>query len=215
MLLTRRFEEKVEERFRAGELPGFLHVAIGQEAVCVGVCRAMEDGDVFASTHRAHGHTLSRPWGWPAFFVCENNHWAESTPASQHLPIEDLAQRAEAFGMHSITVDGQDVEEVWNGAHDALDHARSGEGPVFLLANTYRLTGHYVGDPQVYRDKEEFRETRETQDPLDKLRDKLELSNAEWERLDAEVTKVVEESVEFAKAGTDPAPEDALKNVYA
>src|SRR4051812_44419194 len=60
MLLIRRFEEKVEERFRAGELPGFLHVAIGQEAVCVGVCRAMEDNDVFASTHRAHGHTLAR-----------------------------------------------------------------------------------------------------------------------------------------------------------
>ena len=60
MLLIRRFEEKVEERFRAGELPGFLHVAIGQEAVAVGVCRAMEDGDVFASTHRAHGHTLAR-----------------------------------------------------------------------------------------------------------------------------------------------------------
>src|SRR2546422_8252070 len=60
MLLIRRFEEKVEERFRAGELPGFLHVAIGQEAVCVGVCGAMGDDDVFASTHRAHGHTLAR-----------------------------------------------------------------------------------------------------------------------------------------------------------
>src|SRR4051812_20574150 len=60
MLLIRRFEEKVEERFRAGELPGFLHVAIGQEAVAVGVCQAMEDGDVFASTHRAHGHMLAR-----------------------------------------------------------------------------------------------------------------------------------------------------------
>src|ERR1700675_4280499 len=60
MLLIRRFEEKVEERFRAGELPGFLHVAIGQEAAEVGVCAAMEDGDVFASTHRAHGHALAR-----------------------------------------------------------------------------------------------------------------------------------------------------------
>src|SRR2546423_14573352 len=60
MLLIRRFEEHVEERFRAGELPGFLHVAIGQEAVAVGVCQAMEEGDVFASTHRAHGHTLAR-----------------------------------------------------------------------------------------------------------------------------------------------------------
>src|SRR5215218_3651644 len=58
MLLIRRFEEKVEERFRAGELPGFLHVAIGQEAVAVG--RALEEGDVIASTHRAHGHTLAK-----------------------------------------------------------------------------------------------------------------------------------------------------------
>jgi acetoin:2,6-dichlorophenolindophenol oxidoreductase subunit alpha len=302
MLLIRRFEEKVEERFRAGELPGFLHVAIGQEAVCVGVCRAMEDGDVFASTHRAHGHTLARGttpnavmaelygkvegcshgyggsmhlydvergnlganavvggglpaitgaalafqfrgeprvalaffgdgatnigtfheslnlaqlWRVPAVFVCENNHWAESTPGSQHLPIEDLTQRADAFGMHSITVDGQDVEAVWAAAREALEHARSGAGPVFLLANTHRLTGHYVGDPQVYRDKDEFRETRANQDPLTKLRSKLEFSDDEWERLDTEITKVVEESVEFAKAGTDPKPEDALKNVYA
>src|SRR5437867_9333148 len=60
MLLIRRFEEKVEERFRAGELPGFLHVAIGQEAVAVGVCRALEEGDIIASTHRAHGHTLAK-----------------------------------------------------------------------------------------------------------------------------------------------------------
>src|SRR5262249_57867811 len=60
MLLIRRFEEKVEELFRAGDLPGFLHVAIGQEAIAVGVCRALEEGDVIASTHRAHGHTLAK-----------------------------------------------------------------------------------------------------------------------------------------------------------
>src|SRR5437868_5012146 len=292
MLLIRRFEEKVEERFRAGELPGFLHVAIGQEAVAVGVCQALDDGDVFASTHRAHGHTLARGthpnavmaelygklegcshgyggsmhlydvergnlganavvggglpaitgaalafqfrgeprvalaffgdgatnigtfheslnlaqlWRVPAVFVCENNHWAESTPGSQHLPIEDLTQRADAFGMHAITVDGQDVEEVWARAREALDYARSGAGPVFLLANTFRLTGHYVGDPQVYRDQVELKELRETQDPLTKLRERLELSSDEWEKLDEEITQFVEESVEFAKNGTDPA----------
>src|SRR5207248_4218548 len=148
----------------------------------------------------------------PAVFVCENNHWAESTPAHQQLPIEDLSKRATAFGMHSITVDGQDVEAVYRAAGRALKHARDGKGPVFLLANTYRLVGHYVGDPQVYRDKEEFRETRETQDPLTKLRERLDLSNDEWDRLDKEITQLVEESVEFAMNGTDPKPEDALKN---
>ena len=302
MLLIRHFEEKVEERFRAGELPGFLHVGIGQEAVAVGVCQAMSDGDVFASTHRAHGHALARGthpnavmaelygkvegcshgyggsmhlydlergflganavvggglpaitgaalafklreearvavaffgdgatnigtfheslnlaqlWGVPAVFVCENNHYAESTPAKQQLPIEDLAKRAVAYGMHSITVDGQDVEAVYRAASRALEHARSGKGPVFLLCETYRLVGHYVGDPQVYRPKGELQELRETQDPLEKLREKLELSEDELEALDREVLELVEGSVEFAKSGTDPQPEDALKNVYA
>jgi TPP-dependent pyruvate/acetoin dehydrogenase alpha subunit len=302
MLLIRRFEEKVEERFRAGELPGFLHVAIGQEAVAVGVCRALEDGDVIASTHRAHGHTIAKGthpnevmaelygkvegcshgyggsmhlydvehgnlganavvggglpaivgaalafkmrkeprvavaffgdgatnigtfhealnlaelWKVPAVFVCENNHYAESTPSKQQLPIEDLTKRAEAYGMTAMKVDGQDVEAVYKTMQKALKHARDGEGPVFLLAETYRLTGHYVGDPQVYRPKEEVRELRRTQDPITKLREKLELSDEEWNELDAEATRLAEESVEYAKSGTDSKPEDALKNVYA
>ena len=96
-----------------------------------------------------------------------------------------------------------------------MKHARDGKGPVFLLANTYRLTGHYVGDPQVYRDKDEFRETRENEDPIEKLREKLGVSDDEFEALDSEVHELVEASVDFAKAGTDPKPEDALKNVYA
>jgi acetoin:2,6-dichlorophenolindophenol oxidoreductase subunit alpha len=302
MLLIRRFEEKVEERFRAGDLAGFLHVAIGQEAVAVGVCAAMAEKDVFASTHRAHGHALARGmhpnalmaelygktegcsrgyggsmhlydveigflganavvggglpaitgaalsfklrkeprvavaffgdgatnigtfheslnlgqlWEVPAVYVCENNHYAESTPASQQLPIGDLAKRAVAYGMHTITVEGQDVEDVLRAAGRALEHARSGKGPVFLLCETYRLTGHYVGDPQVYRPKEEVKELRETQDPLDHARAKLELSDEDFEAIDREVEELVEASVEFAKAGTDPKPEDALKNVYA
>jgi pyruvate dehydrogenase E1 component alpha subunit len=302
MLLIRRFEEKVEERFRAGELPGFLHVAIGQEAVAVGVCKALEDGDVIASTHRAHGHTIAKGthpnevmaelygkvegcshgyggsmhlydvehgnlganavvggglpaivgaalafkmrkeprvavaffgdgatnigtfhealnlaqlWKVPAVFVCENNHYAESTPSKQQLPIEDLTKRAEAYGMTAMKVDGQDVEAVYKTMQKALKPARDGEGPVFLLAETYRLTGHYIGDPQVYRPKEEIRELRQTQDPITKLRERLELPEEEWNELDAEATRLAEESVEFAKGGTDPKPEDALKNVYA
>jgi pyruvate dehydrogenase E1 component alpha subunit len=302
MLLIRRFEEKVEERFRAGDLAGFLHVAIGQEAVAVGVCRALEESDVIASTHRAHAHTIAKGthpnevmaemygkvegcsrgyggsmhlydiargnlganavvggglpaitgaalsfklrgeprvavaffgdgatnigtfheslnlaqlWKVPAVYVCENNHYAESTPAWQQLPIEDLAKRAMAYGMQAITVDGQDVEDVYKAAQRATKHARDGKGPVFLLANTYRLTGHYVGDPQVYRAKEEVREIRQTQDPIEKLKAKVELGDEEWAELEREVGELVAGSVAFAQAGTDPQPEDALKNVYA
>jgi pyruvate dehydrogenase E1 component alpha subunit len=302
MLLIRRFEEKVEERFRAGDLPGFLHVAIGQEASAVGVCRALEEGDVIASTHRAHGHTLAKGthpnelmaelygklegcshgyggsmhlydvergnlganavvggglpaitgaalafklrgeprvavaffgdgatnigtfheslnlaqlWQVPAVFVLEDNHWAESTPESQHSPIRDLSKRADAFGMKVMKVDGQDVQEVHRVASRALKHARDGKGPVFLHVETERLVGHYIGDPQVYRDKEQLRELQETRDPITLLREKLGVSDEEFEADDREVQELVEAAVEFAKAGTDPKPEDALKNIYA
>jgi TPP-dependent pyruvate/acetoin dehydrogenase alpha subunit len=72
-----------------------------------------------------------------------------------------------------------------------------------------------VGDPQVYRAKEEVRELRETQDPIEKLRAKLDLPAGEWEEIDAEARRIADGAVAFAKAGTDPKPEDALKNVYA
>ncbi len=302
MLLIRRFEEKVEERFRAGELPGFLHVAIGQEAVASGVCAALEREDTIMSTHRAHGHTIAKGthpnavmaelygkvegcshgyggsmhlydiengmlganavvggglpqvtgtalaykfrkqervavaffgdgstntgtfheslnlaqlWKVPALFVLEMNGWAESTPMSQHAPIEDFSQRAVAFGMHSLDVDGQDVEAVYDATREAREYAVSGKGPVFLNVRTYRLVGHYIGDPQVYREKSEIEELRETKDPIELLRARLEVPDDEFEQLDTEVTAIVEESVAFAKAGTDPNPEDALKYVYA
>ena len=302
MLLIRRFEEKVTERFRAGELAGFLHACIGQEAVAVGVCRALEDGDMIASTHRAHGHVLANGtppnevmaelygkvegcshgyggsmhlydvargnmganavvggglpatvgaalafqmrhesrvalaffgdgatnigtfheslnlaqlWHVPAVFVCENNRWSESTPQSQHQPIRDLTHRAQAFGMHALHVDGQDVEAVHVAALDALAYARAGEGPVFLLCESERLTGHYIGDAQVYRDKEELRKLRETRDPIQNLRERLAVSEEEWARLDAEAQSVVDASVEFAQGGTHPGLSDALKYVYA
>jgi acetoin:2,6-dichlorophenolindophenol oxidoreductase subunit alpha len=302
MLLIRRFEEKVEDRFRAGELPGFLHVAIGQEACAVGVCRALEDGDVIASTHRAHGHTLAKGthpnelmaelygkqegcshgyggsmhlydvergnmganaviggglphvagaalafqmrgeprvavaffgdgatnigtfhealnlaqlWSVPAVFVLEDNKWAESTPESQHSPIRDLSQRANAFGMKALKADGQDVEAVYKATRQALDHARSGKGPVFLHLDCVRFHGHYIGDPQVYRDRDEARRLAETRDPITLLREELGIGDEEIADLDAEVTQIIEAAVEFAKNGTDAAPEDALKNVYA
>ena len=86
---------------------------------------------------------------------------------------------------------------------------------MLLHLRTHRLTGHFVGDPQVYRDKEALKEERETKDPIRLLGARLELADDEFAAIDAEVTAEVEASVEFAKAGTDPTPEDALKYVYA
>jgi TPP-dependent pyruvate/acetoin dehydrogenase alpha subunit len=158
---------------------------------------------------------LAQLWTVPAVFVLEDNHWAESTPESQHSPIRDLSKRAEAFGMKAMKVNGQDVEEVHRVASRAVKHARDGKGPVFLHCETQRLVGHYIGDPQVYRDKEALRELQETSDPIELLKEKLALSEAEFEAVDREVQELVDSSVEFARNGTDPKPEDALKNVYA
>jgi pyruvate dehydrogenase E1 component alpha subunit len=302
MLVIRKFEQQVEERYREGEIPGFVHVAIGQEAVAVGACHALAPGDVITSTHRSHAHALAKGtppravmaelygkvegcsrgrggsmhlydvergnlgssavvggalgvatgaalafsmrseprvalaffgdgatasglfhesmnmaqlWKLPVVFLCENNHWAESTPLEQHSPIADLTQRALAFDMASLEVDGQDVEAVYRATGEALAHARSGAGPVFLLAETYRLAPHNVGDQQEYRNKTEYELTRATQDPIIKLRERLGLSDERFAELEREAEAVAQDAVEFARRGTDPDPATLLENVYA
>jgi TPP-dependent pyruvate/acetoin dehydrogenase alpha subunit len=117
--------------------------------------------------------------------------------------------------MKALKADGQDVEAVYKTTRQALEHARSGKGPVFLHLDTVRFSGHYIGDPQVYRPKNQAKELRETRDPIAMLRERIGIAEDEFDELDAEIVELVDASVEFAKAGTDPAPEDALKNVYA
>jgi pyruvate dehydrogenase E1 component alpha subunit len=175
-------------------------------------------GDGATNTGAFHeSMNLAQLWQVPAVFVLENNGWAESTPASQQLPlpVDELAKRAAAYGMTAIEADGQVVEDVHAAAREAREHAASGRGPVLLHVRTYRLTGHYVGDPQVYRDKQELRELWETQDPIEKLRERLGIEQEQFDAIDAEVTAEVDASVEFAKNGTDRRPEDALNWVYA
>jgi pyruvate dehydrogenase E1 component alpha subunit len=173
-------------------------------------------GDGATNTGTFHESlNLAQLWKVPALFVLEMNAWAESTPMSQHAPIQDFSQRAVAFGMRSTDVDGQNVEDVYEATRKARQHAVSGQGPVFLNVRTYRIAGHYIGDPQVYREKSELEELRETKDPIELLRARLGIGDEEFESLDTEIVAIVEGSVEFAKAGTDPKPEDALKYIYA
>ena len=86
--------------------------------------------------------------------------------------------------MTAIKVDGQDVGAVYAATRRALEHARSGKGPVFLHCDTYRLRGHYIGDPQVYRSKEEQEDVREHHDPITLLREALGLSDEEFDEVD-------------------------------
>jgi TPP-dependent pyruvate/acetoin dehydrogenase alpha subunit len=125
-----------------------------------------------------------------------------------------MSKRALAYDMRAIKVDGQDVEAVYAAAQEALEHARSGEGPVFLDVETYRMHGHFIGDPQVYRSKDDREEAAE-HDPITRLRDRLGLGDDDFEELDSAAHATVDEALTFAQNATDPQPEDALKNVYA
>jgi pyruvate dehydrogenase E1 component alpha subunit len=140
-------------------------------------------GDGATNTGTFHeALNLAQLWKTRTVFVCENNEWAESTPGWQHSPVfDDMSKRALAFDMRAIKVDGQDVEEVYERAREALDHARSGEGPVFLDIETFRMHGHFIGDPQVYRTKEDRAEAAE-RDPVVRLREKLEVSSEDGAR---------------------------------
>jgi TPP-dependent pyruvate/acetoin dehydrogenase alpha subunit len=301
MLLIRRFEEKVEERFRAASCPD-SPCRDRPGGRCGGVCQALEENDVIASTHRAHGHTLAKGthpnevmaelygkvegmshgyggsmhlydiergnlganavvggglpgdrglrarvqdarraavavaffgdgatnigtfheslnlaqlWTVPAVFVCENNHYAESTPAKQQLPIEDLTKRAEAFGMTAMKVDGQDVEAVYDVAKKALKHAREGRARCSSLPRhtaspattsaTRRCTGRRRRCASCARRRIRSRKrARSSSSPTPSGRRWTRRLSRSWRRLWS-----------FSKQGTDPKPEDALKNVYS
>ncbi len=160
---------------------------------------------------------LAQLWKVPAVFVLEDNKWAESTPESQHSPIRDLSKRAKAYGMKAIKADGQDVEAVYKAAREALEHARCGDGPG--LPRTSRpcaFSGHYIGDPQVYRTEGgrascARRATRSSCCAGSSRSRDDDFADARHRG----ARRSSRPSVEFAKNGTDPQPEDALKNIYA
>lgn len=305
MHLIRRFEERVAECFAGGEIPGFIHLSVGQEAVPAAVCALLREDDLVAATHRGHGQCLAKGadprrmmaelfgratgycrgrggsmhlchlprgilgtngvvganlpiavgtalaaqirgsgqvtvgffgdgaantgaahealnlasvWDLPLVFVCENNLYAEFTPQAVHTKATAIAERAAAYKMAGVTVDGNDAVAVFAAAADALDRARHGAGPTLVEALTYRYRGHHEGDPMAYRTKEEVESWRQ-RDPIPRfqgwLLGKAFLSEADDQRLVAEVQSEVDAATEFARQSPWPAPEATLEDVYA
>jgi TPP-dependent pyruvate/acetoin dehydrogenase alpha subunit len=298
MARIRAFEERVAKHFRDGDIHGFVHVSIGQEAVAAGACGALERDDLITTTHRGHGHciakgadpermfaelfgratglcggkggsmhiadpalgilgangivgagiplaagaglaarvrrdgrvalaffgegavhcgafhegvTLAVAWGLPVVFVCENNGYAEFTP-SDAWGGPPLIARAESYGLPATAVAGDDPIAVRNAVAEAAAHARGGEGPCFVEARAVRFAGHYEGDPQQYRDEEEFA-AREQHDPLLLSRDGLGAELAD------ELRRAAEEEMDGAVAAAldAPYPESSTvtEDVYA
>ncbi|MFC6838358.1 thiamine pyrophosphate-dependent dehydrogenase E1 component subunit alpha [Halomarina ordinaria] len=304
MILIREFETQVSSLFEANELPGFVHLYIGQEAVGVGACSAIDDEDYITSTHRGHGHAIAKgldpdrmmaelfgkETGYcggksgsmhiadvdkgmlgangivgagptlavgaglsirqrqsdavclsffgegamaegsvheamnlagvldlPVVFICENNQYGEMTPAANQHHVDGFATRGETYGMPTEMVDGMVVQDVYEATAEAVERARSGDGPSLLVCETYRYHGHYEGDPTRYRTDEEL-EQWQARDPIESLETTLldagtvDEDNVEAMREGA--TDRIDEAVEFARESTFPAEETAFEGVY-
>jgi Pyruvate/2-oxoglutarate dehydrogenase complex, dehydrogenase (E1) component, eukaryotic type, alpha subunit len=139
---------------------------------------------------------LAAIWKLPVIFVCENNLYQISLPYSKQQLITSVAERGKAYGIPGVSVDGQDVLAVYEATREAVERARRGEGPTLIEARTYRFRGHFEGDPQIYRSKEEVEWWMNNKDPI-KIFEKylLERGIATREELDA-IWKRVSNEVE-------------------
>jgi len=305
MLEIRFFEEKVFDLYAQNLVPGTIHLYLGEEAVAVGVCTALNKNDYIVSTHRGHGHCIAKgadlkrtmaeilgkktgyckgkggsmhiadfsigmlgatavvgaglpiavgatlsirlrkadqvvacffgegasnqgtfhesinmasTWKLPVIFVCENNLYAMGTRQSRVMAIENIADRAVAYGIPGIIVDGNDVLAVYQATQKAVERARKGEGPTLIECKTYRHKGHSRVDPAKYRPKEEVEEWL-AKDPIKHFKEKLlqtnTLTESEIQQIEKQVLAEIEEAVKFAMESPYPDSEEALEDVYA
>lgn len=158
--------------------------------------------------------------------VCENNGWASTTPFSSRWSttgpwpvhsVERISERAAAYGVPGVTVDGNDVLAVYHVAQELIARARRGDGPSLLECMTYRLRGHYVGDPEKYRDKGELAQFLE-KEPIVRMEAYLKeggyANEAVFQAIRAQAETEVDEAVAFAEASPWPDPADSTTDVF-
>jgi len=165
------------------------------------------------------GIGLASAWRLPVLFVCQNNQYQQSTPTRDYTRLSDIADRAKGYGIPGISVDGNDAIAVAEVAREAIEKCRKGEGPILIVGNTYRTVGHHMGDPGTsYRPKEEVDEWKK-KDPIKRLRQQMVrnkmATNAELDKIEQNVLRELDEAVKFAQESPEPAPEEALEDIYA
>jgi pyruvate dehydrogenase E1 component alpha subunit len=159
---------------------------------------------------------LAAVWKLPLIFVCENNRYSEMTPSHETTSNVETYKRAAAFGIESVQIDGNDIELMFNTVEQAAAQARAGGGPFYIEAMTYRLWGHMMGDPEVYRTKEEVANARENE-PIVRLgRRLLDLgcSESDLAGFDTEAEAVIEDALQFAESSPLPQVEDAFTDIF-
>jgi pyruvate dehydrogenase E1 component alpha subunit len=156
-------------------------------------------------------------WDLPVVFVCENNLYGASTPVQMVVKTETIAERGRAYGIPGVTIDGNDVLAVYQATRQAAERARAGQGPTLIECITYRQCGHSRSDPRTYRAREEEAAWK-LKDPLDTYRAWLTntqgASENEFDAIQAEVTAVIDEAIEFAETSPLPDPADIYADVF-
>lgn len=303
MARIRAFEEQVGRQFREGNVHGFVHTSIGQEAIAAGSCGVLDREDFITTTHRGHGHCLAKgadpvpmmaelfgresgtchgrggsmhladaslgilgangivgagvpiavgaalaaqregtgrvalaffgegavhcgafheglvlavAWNAPVVFICENNHYAEFTPSAGGWGGPGPAERATAYGVPALTVDGNDVGAVEAAVWAAVSPARDGSGPAFIEMKTYRMGGHYEGDAEPYRLEGEL-DTWAERDPIAAVGAILAAAGEEAAAKTAleEARQEMDAAVELALEAPYPDPGSVLDYVRA
>ncbi|NMC46857.1 MAG: thiamine pyrophosphate-dependent dehydrogenase E1 component subunit alpha [Chloroflexi bacterium] len=153
-------------------------------------------------------------WNLPVIYLCENNLYAMSTPFDQAFKIEEISQRAIAYGIKGLTIDGNDVFAVHKAVRQAAERARKGDGPTLIEAITYRWRGHSKSDRQAYRTREEVKEWME-KDPIPRFAAKIGVDDKEMEKIKEQVKQDIQKAVEFAEASPEPDVSTILEGVYA
>jgi pyruvate dehydrogenase E1 component alpha subunit len=156
-------------------------------------------------------------WSLPVVYVVENNLYSASTPIFEMVRLKRLSDRAAGYGIPGVTVDGNDVLEVFETARKAIERARNGEGPTLVECMTYRITGHSRRDPCNYQPEEERKEALQ-REPLRRLTEYLLtggwIDEAALEGIRADIDAEIERAVQSALAAPDPRPEAALEDVF-
>jgi TPP-dependent pyruvate/acetoin dehydrogenase alpha subunit len=156
-------------------------------------------------------------WSLPIVYVVEANAWGISMPTSAAINLTDLSERAKAYGIPGVGVDGYDVLAVYEAAKTAVDRARRGEGPTLLVCYASRIRGHEEGDPQTYRPKEDI-ERAKRNDPLPRYRsfllDNEILKETELKAIEERLETEVQTALKFADESPYPAPEEALDDLF-
>ncbi len=201
-----------------GGVPSALGAAFASWVQGDGAAAATVFGDGAINQGAVHESlNLAGLWSLPIVFLCENNLYAEMTPLSRSSAEREIYKRAEAYGMPGLRIDGNDVLEVYDTVHEAMERARSGHGPTLIEAMTYRTCGHYQLDPGLsYRTRAEVDAWR-AKSPILRFADVLrshKVKDDELVALEDEAAMAVREAVEFALQSPQPHGQSTMAEVF-